>query len=168
MEHSSILKQKHWITPKTWLYLDRWILSYKNLDLTFWLPGPSTVCRLWPARVQSPASDCDAQATLDMPENRDGLAGKATRQSFTKVKRLLPLRVSLFRYLQTSECNGTTWCLLFITFIDNYTRYIFVYLISCKSEILSCLGHLLNIENQKDKPWNSSNKLHSRAFLWLI
>ena len=42
--------------------------------------------------------------------------------------------------------------LYFITFIDDFTRYGYVYLISHKSEVLDCFRRYINlVENQFDK-----------------
>lgn len=54
----------------------------------------------------------------------------------------------------------------FITFIDNFTRYSYVYLISYKSEVLECLRRYLNVvENQIDRKVKTLRTDRGREYL---
>lgn len=54
----------------------------------------------------------------------------------------------------------------FITFIDDYSQYGFVYLVSHKSEPYDCFRRFLNlVENQKDKTLKILRKDRSREYL---
>lgn len=52
--------------------------------------------------------------------------------------------------------NVITWYGAYLSYIEDYTRLIFVYLISHNSKALGCLRFFLNlIENQKEKTLKS-------------
>ena len=80
------------------------------------------------------------------------LEGKLARKSFGKA-----IRVQIpFQLVHSDVCglmnvkvkHGTSY---FITFIDDFTRFGYVYLISHKYDALGCFRNFLNlIENQKD------------------
>ena len=56
--------------------------------------------------------------------------------------------------------------LYFITFIDDFTCYDHVYLISHKSEVLDCFKHYINlVENQLDKKIKTLRRDRGREYI---
>ena len=87
---------------------------------------------------------------LNLPICEHCLAGKATRLPFDKAKRA----TSKLQLIHSDICgpmnvrarHGTNY---FITFIDDFTYFGHVYLISHKSEALDCLTRFIRlVENQ--------------------
>lgn len=76
-------------------------------------------------------------AKLDLPTCEHCLAGKATRKPFGKAFRATsPLQLIHSDICGPMNVRARHGALYFITFIDDYTRYGHVYLISHKSEAL--------------------------------
>ena len=78
------------------------------------------------------------------------LAGKATRVSFGKAKRatsnLQLIHSDIYGPMNVRARHGANY---FITFIDNFTRFDHVYLISYKSEALDCFTQFTRlVDNQ--------------------
>ena len=92
-------------------------------------------------------------AKVNLPTCESCLAGKMTRKPFGKairVKNLLQLTHSDICGLMNVRARHEG--VYFITFIDDYTCFGFVYLISHKSEALECFKSYLNlVENQLDR-----------------
>ena len=81
------------------------------------------------------------------------LQGKATRKPFGKaVKAELPLQLIHSDICGPMNVRARHGASYFITFIDDYTRYGHVYLISLKSQALDCFIQYINeVENQLDR-----------------
>ena len=81
------------------------------------------------------------------------LVGKTTRKPFGKGTRVeSPLQLIHLDICGPMNVRVRHGAVYFITFIDDYTRYGFVYLISHKSQALECLIKFMNlVENQLDK-----------------
>ena len=77
------------------------------------------------------------------------LVGKATRLPFGKAKRAtLPLQLIHYDICGPMNVRAQHGAHYFITFIDDFTRYGHVYLISHKSKALECFKRCRLVENQ--------------------
>jgi len=90
---------------------------------------------------------------VSLPTCEHCLSGKSTMKQFGKATRASsPLELIHFdicRLMSVRSRHGVTY---FITFIDDYTRYGHIFLISHKSEVLECFRRYLNlIENQNNR-----------------
>lgn len=72
------------------------------------------------------------------------LVDKVTRNLFVETKKGFFQFIGPLWYLWINECYSTSWCLLFITSVNNYTRFRFVYLISHQSEAWIALDDFLS------------------------
>ena len=90
---------------------------------------------------------------IDMPTCEYCLAGRTTRKTFEKWIRVeIPLQLIHFDICGLMSVRGRHDTLYFITFINEFTRYGHVYLISHKLEVLGCFRHYINlVENKMDK-----------------
>ena len=90
---------------------------------------------------------------IDMPTCEYCLAGKTTRKPFEKGTRVeIPLQLIHFDICDPMSVRARHDALYFITFIDYFTRYDHVYLISHKLEVLDCFRRYINlVKNQLDK-----------------
>jgi len=90
---------------------------------------------------------------IDMPTCENCLAGKITRKPFGKAKRAeVPLQLIHSNICGPMNVRARSGATYFITFIDDFTRFGYVYLISHKSEALGCFERYMNeVENQLDK-----------------
>lgn len=81
------------------------------------------------------------------------LAGKAKRKPFGKAVRATnPLELVHLDICGPMNVRARHGGNYFSTFIDDYSRYGYVYLISHKSEALDCLRRLVvEVENQRDR-----------------
>ena len=87
---------------------------------------------------------------IDLPVYEQCLVGKATRLSFGKVKRAcFPLEILHFDICGPMNVRARHGAQYFITFIDDFTRFGPVYLISHRSEELDCFQRYSTlVENQ--------------------
>ena len=95
----------------------------------------------------------ESNAKFELPTCEYCLQGKATRKPFGKGTRdeypLQLIHSDICRPMSIKARHGASY---FITFIDDYSRYGHVYLISQKYEALDCFIKYLNeVENQLDK-----------------
>ena len=90
---------------------------------------------------------------IDMPTCEYCLASKTIRKSFGKGTRAeIPLQLIHSDICGPMSVRGRHDTLYFITFINEFTRYGHVYLISHKSEAFDCFRRYINlVENQLDK-----------------
>ena len=89
----------------------------------------------------------------DLPVCKNCLVGKTTRKPFGKgIRAENPLQLVHSDICGPMNVRARSGASYFITFIDDYTRYGHVYLISHKSEALDCFRLYLNmVENQLDR-----------------
>ena len=90
---------------------------------------------------------------IDMPTCEYCLAGKTIRKPFEKGTRAeIPLELIHSDICGPMSVKARHGALYFITFIDDFTRYGHVYLISHKLEVLDCFKRYINlVENQFGK-----------------
>ena len=90
---------------------------------------------------------------FDLPTCEYCLQGKATRKPFINGTRVgYPLQLIHSDICGPMSIQARHGASYFITFIDDYSRYGHVYLISHKYEALDCFIKYLNeVENQLDK-----------------
>ena len=81
------------------------------------------------------------------------LIGKTTRKPFGKGTRAkIPLQLIHSDICGPMSVRARHGTLYFITFIDDFTHYSHVYLISHKLKVLDCFRRYINlVENQLDK-----------------
>ena len=81
------------------------------------------------------------------------LVDKTTRNPYEKGTRTeIPLQLICFDICGPMSIRARYGAFYFITFIDDFTRYSHVYLISHKLETLDCFRHYINlVKNQLDK-----------------
>ena len=106
-------------------------------------------------------------AKIDLPICENCLAGKTTRKPFGKRVRaeylLQLIHSDICGPINVKARHGASY---FITFIDDFTRYDHVYLISHKSEALSCFMKYVNlVENQLDKTIKALRTDRGREYL---
>ena len=92
-------------------------------------------------------------ANIDLPIWESCLAGKATRKPFGKATRAeSPLQIVHSDICGPMSVRARHGAMYFITFIDDYSSFGHVYLISHKSKALDCFISYVNlVENQLDK-----------------
>ena len=95
------------------------------------------------------------------------MAGKTTRKPFGKGTRAeYPLQLihsDICGPMNVKARHGASY---FITFIDDFTRYGYVYLIAYKSEALDCFKRFMNLtENQLDKKIKALRTDRGREYL---
>ena len=90
---------------------------------------------------------------IDMPTYEYYLDGKTTRKPFRKGTRIeIPLKLIHSNICGPMSVRVSHDALYFITFIDDFTRYGHVYLISHKLEVSDCFIRYINlVENRLDK-----------------
>ena len=90
---------------------------------------------------------------IDMSTCEYCLADKTTRKPFNKVTRAeIPLQLICFDICGPMSIRARYGAFYFITFIDDFTRYSHVYLISHKLKVLDCFRRYINlVDNQLDK-----------------
>ena len=90
---------------------------------------------------------------IDLPICEFFLARKATRKLFGKATRSeSPLQIAFFDICVLMSVRARHRAMYFIIFIDDYSCFGHVYLISHKDEVLDCFRSYLNlVENQLDK-----------------
>ena len=95
------------------------------------------------------------------------LHGKATRKPFGKaVKAELPLQLIHSDICGPMNVRARHGASYFITFIDDYTRYDHVYLISLKFQALDCFIQYINkVENQLDRKIKALRTDQGRDYL---
>ena len=104
---------------------------------------------VWPARLGHIGQKCtnqlakeDLLGSLDKVEIstcEHCLAGKIARKPFRKgTKDITPLQLIHSNICGPMNVKAKHWVVYFITFIDDFTRYCYVYLISHKSQTLDC------------------------------
>ena len=95
------------------------------------------------------------------------LQGKATRKPFGKVVRAeLPLQLIHSDICGPVNLRARHGASYFITFINDYTRYGHVYLISLKSQALDCFIQYINeVENQLDRKIKAVRTDRGREYL---
>ena len=81
------------------------------------------------------------------------LVGKTTRKPFGKGTRAeFPLQLIHSDICGPMNVRARHGAVYFITYIDDFTRYGYIYLISHKSQALDCFIKFMNlVENQLDK-----------------
>ncbi|KAK9108126.1 hypothetical protein Syun_024137 [Stephania yunnanensis] len=90
---------------------------------------------------------------VNLPMCENCLAGKMARKPFGKgIRAEFPLQLIHSDICGPMNVRSRHGGVYFITFIDDYTRFGYVYLISHKSEALECFKKYINlVENQLDK-----------------
>ena len=106
-------------------------------------------------------------AKINLPTYEHYLAGKSTRKPFGKATRAtIPLQLvysDICGPINVRARHGATY---FITFIDDFTHYSHVYLISHKSEALECFRRFMNlVENQTEKNIKTLRTGRGREYL---
>ena len=104
---------------------------------------------------------------VDLPNFEHCLKGKMTRKSFeTGTRADNPLQLIHSDVCGPMNVRARHGAYYFITFIDDYTRYGQIYLISHKSEVLSCFKTFMNlVENQLDRKIKALRTDHGREYL---
>ena len=90
---------------------------------------------------------------IEMRTCENCLAEKFTRKPIGKTKRdEFPLQLIHYDICGPMNVRASSGATYFITFIDDFTHFGYVYLISHKSEALECFKRYMNeVENQLDK-----------------
>lgn len=106
-------------------------------------------------------------ANINLPTCEHCLAGKSTRKPFGKATRAsFPLELihsDICGPMSVKARHGASY---FITFIDDFTRYGYVYLISLKSEALECFRRFMNlVENQTGRTIKALRTDRGREYL---
>ena len=106
-------------------------------------------------------------AKIDLPICENYLAEKTTRKPFGKGTRAeYPLQLIHSDICGPMNVRARHDASYFITFIDDFTRYGHVYLISHKSEAISCFMKSINlVENQLDKTIKALRTNRGRGYL---
>ena len=104
---------------------------------------------------------------INLPICEPCLARKETRKPFGKEKQVdYPVQLIHSDICGSMNVRARHGASYFITFIDNFTRYGHVHLISHKSEALECFRLYLNeIENQLEKKVKTLRTDHGREYL---
>src|SRR5438270_549399 len=104
---------------------------------------------------------------VTLPTCESCLAGKATRKSFGKARRAsAPLDLIHSDICGPMSARNRTNTPYFITFIDDYSRYGHIYLISHKSEALKCFETYLNeVENKLERKVKTLRTDRGREYL---
>jgi hypothetical protein len=102
-----------------------------------------------------------------MPTCEHCIAGKISRKPFGKAKRAeAPLHIIHSDICGPMSVRARHGASYFITFIDDYSRYGYVYLIAHKSEALSCfILFLTEVENQKSSTVKTLRTDRGREYL---
>ncbi|WRX12315.1 Integrase [Theobroma cacao] len=104
---------------------------------------------------------------VKLPTCEPCLAGKSSRKPFGKAKRA----THLLEFVHSDICgpmnvkarNGASY---FITFIDDYSRYGSIFLLSHRSEALNCFKRFMaEVENQKEMKLNVFRTDRGREYL---
>jgi len=106
-------------------------------------------------------------AKVDLPTCESCLAGKACRKPFGKaVRATQPLELvhsDICGPMNVKARHGASY---FLTLIDDYTRYGYVYLLSHRYEVLDCFKRFLaEVENQTEKTLKSFRTDRGREYL---
>ena len=104
---------------------------------------------------------------VELPNCEHCLKGKMARKPFGKATRAdTPLQLIHSDICGPMNVRARHGAYYFITFIDDYTRYGQIYLISHKSEALSCFKTFMNlVENQLDKRIKALRTDRGREYL---
>ncbi|KAL0386714.1 UNVERIFIED_CONTAM: hypothetical protein Slati_4584900 [Sesamum latifolium] len=91
-------------------------------------------------------------AKVNLPTCEPCMAGKACRKPFGKAKRAThPLELVHSNICGPMNVRARHGAFYFLTFIDDYSRYGSVYLLSHRSEALDCFKRFLaEVENQRE------------------
>uniref|UniRef100_A0A2N9FDK1 Integrase catalytic domain-containing protein n=1 Tax=Fagus sylvatica TaxID=28930 RepID=A0A2N9FDK1_FAGSY len=92
-------------------------------------------------------------AKVNLPTCEHCLIGKSTRKPFGKgIRATIPLELIHSDVCGTMNVRARHGVSYFITFIDDFTHYGHVYLVSHKSEALDCFRRFMNlVENQMER-----------------
>jgi hypothetical protein len=106
-------------------------------------------------------------ANVNLPTCEHCLARKSTRKPFGKgIRATVPLELihsDVCRSMNVRARHGASY---FITFIDDFTHYGHVYLVSHKSEALDCLRRFMNlVENQMERTIKTLRTNRGREYL---
>jgi hypothetical protein len=104
---------------------------------------------------------------VNLPTCEHCLAGKSTRKPFGKgIRATVPLELihsDVCGLMNVKARHGASY---FITFIDDFTRYGHVYLVSHKSEALDCFRRFMNlVENQMERTIKTLRTDRGREYL---
>ncbi|KAL0378716.1 UNVERIFIED_CONTAM: hypothetical protein Sradi_3177100 [Sesamum radiatum] len=111
-------------------------------------------------------------ARVNLPTCESCMAGKACRKPFGKAKRAThPLELVHSDICGPMNVRARHGAFYFLTFIDDYSHYGSVYLLSHRPEALDCFKRFLTeVENQREKaqfrrltPWGSAGFVHSTS-----
>lgn len=104
---------------------------------------------------------------VELPTCEHCLKGKLTRKPFGKATRAeFPLQLIHSDVCGPMNVRARHGAHYFITFIDDYTRYGHIYLMSHKSEALGCFRRFMNlVENQLDKRIKALRTDRGREYL---
>ena len=89
---------------------------------------------------------------VNLPSYPNCLEGKMARKPFGKaIRAQIPLQLVHSDVCGPMNVRAKHGASYFITFIDDFTRFGYIYLISHKSKALGCFRNFLNlVKNQKD------------------
>jgi transposase InsO family protein len=106
-------------------------------------------------------------AKVNLPTCEHCLAGKSTRKPFGKgIWTTVPLELIHSNVCGPMNVRARHGASYFITFIDDFTRYDHVYLVSHKSEALDCFRRFMNlVENQIERIIKTLRTDHGREYL---
>ena len=104
---------------------------------------------------------------VNLPTCKHCLAGKSTRKPFGKgIRATVPLELIHSDVCGPMNVRARHRASYFITFIDDFTRYGHVYLVSHKSEVLDCFRQFMNlVENQMVRTIKTLRTNHGREYL---
>uniref|UniRef100_A0A2N9FJ35 Integrase catalytic domain-containing protein n=1 Tax=Fagus sylvatica TaxID=28930 RepID=A0A2N9FJ35_FAGSY len=106
-------------------------------------------------------------AKVNLPTCEHCLARKSTRKPFGKgIRTTVPLELIHSNVCGPMNVRARHGASYFITFIDDFTRYGHVYLVSHKSEALDCFRRFMNlVENQIERTVKTLRTDHGREYL---
>ncbi|KAJ4730414.1 Gag/pol protein [Rhynchospora pubera] len=126
-----------------------YVISDNDCDVKKW---HARLCHIGVDRMNRLAKDglLGLAAKFNLPTCEHCLAGKAIRKPFGKaIRATSPLQLIHSDICGPMNVRARHGGVYFITFIDDYTRYSQVYLISHKSDALSCFkSYMTLVENQ--------------------
>uniref|UniRef100_A0A2N9FG52 Integrase catalytic domain-containing protein n=1 Tax=Fagus sylvatica TaxID=28930 RepID=A0A2N9FG52_FAGSY len=107
-------------------------------------------------------------AKVNLPTCEHCLAGKSTRKPFGKgIRATVPLKLIHSDVCGPMNVRARHGASYFITFIDDFTRYGHVYLVSHKSEALDCFRQFMNlVENQMERTIKTLRTDRGREYLF--
>ena len=107
-------------------------------------------------------------AKVNLPTYEHCLAEKSTRKPFGKgIRATVSLELIHSDVCGPMNVRARHGASYFITFMDDFTHYIHVYLVSHKSEALDCFRQFMNlVENQMERTIKTLRTDHGREYLF--